>query len=553
MTPSLRAWALAAATLLLGLSFSPVAMAAAARVALVVGNSAYLDKPLENPTRDAAALAKALRGMGFEVLERLDRNPMQIRQDLRDFGARLGPGTTALFYFAGHGVQNSRGKNFLLPVGVKYEDEGDAETNGLDADGVVAKMRDTGASLNIVVLDACRDSPLPAKGRSMGSRGLGRMDAPSGSLIAFATASGSTADDNRGGKNGLYTQYLLDAISKPGLRLEDVFKQVRRNVEKASQGRQVPEELSKLTSEEPFYFIAPVASVSGGGAQTAEQREAQAWAEASAAHTELAYADYLRVYPQGRWAAQSKASLDNLKREARKTAASSTVSKPYQDCPDCPVLVNVPPGKFTSGNREYAISEALAVGVYEVTFREWDACVADKACDDDNDDEDWGRDDRPVINVRWDDAQAYVAWLSRKTGHTYRLLHEAEWEYVARAGSTSAYPWGANAGLNNANCQQCGAGNFSGRQTAPVGKLTRNAFGLHDVIGNVWEWTADCDAPAMKQAREAAADIASNCASRVLRGGSFKTAAQEATLDRRRPANRATRSNQNGFRVAREL
>lgn len=228
------------------------------RVALVIGNAAYASSPLTNPTNDAADLSAALRRLGFEVLERHNRNSEELKRDLIEFQDKLGPGVVGLFYFAGHGVQAGRGLNYLLPVGVEFRRERDAELFGLEAGTVLRRIEESGAALSVVILDACRDSPLPSEGRTIGSRGLSRMDAPSGSLIAFATAAGSTADENRGSRNGLYTQFLLSAIETPGLRLEDVFQEVRRGVERASNRRQSPEEVSKLTST--FYFRPPVSS-----------------------------------------------------------------------------------------------------------------------------------------------------------------------------------------------------------------------------------------------------------------------------------------------------
>lgn len=231
-----------------------LAQAADRRVALVIGNSAYPQKPLRNPGNDAADLASSLRRMGFEVMERKNRSADELRRDVADFQDKLGQATVGLFYFAGHGVQAGRGLNYLLPVGVEYKRERDAELYGLEVGSVLRRMEESGASLSMVILDACRDSPLPAEGRSMTSRGLGRMEAPSGSMVAFSTAPGSVADENSAGRNGLYTQHLLAAMETPGLRLEDVFKRVRRGVEKDTNRRQSPEEINKLTSEEPFYF-----------------------------------------------------------------------------------------------------------------------------------------------------------------------------------------------------------------------------------------------------------------------------------------------------------
>ena len=171
-----------------------------------------------------------------------------------------------------------------------------------------------------------------------------------------------------------------------------------------------------------------------------------------------------------------------------------------RDCPECPEMVVAPGGKF---------GRPFAVGVYEVTFGEWDACVLGRGCIGyQHMDEGWGRGRRPVINVFWDDAKSYVRWLSRKTGKEYRLLSEAEWEYVARAGTTTEYWWGNDIGRNRANfASDCGD---SYRYTAPVGSFPANPFGLHDVYGNVWEWVEDC--------------LDRNCSRRhvrVRRGGSW--------------------------------
>src|SRR5262249_7834856 len=131
------------------------------------------------------------------------------------------------------------------------------------------------------------------------------------------------------------------------------------------------------------------------------------------------------------------------------------------------------------------VAKPLAVSKFEVTFDDWDACTAAFACAQVPDH--WGRGQMPVINVSWEDAKAYVAWLSQVTGKAYRLLSEAEWEYAARAGTTTRYSWGDDAVAGDANCDGCGGG-WKLQQTAPAGTFKPNAFGLHDMHGNVWEW-----------------------------------------------------------------
>ena len=168
-------------------------------------------------------------------------------------------------------------------------------------------------------------------------------------------------------------------------------------------------------------------------------------------------------------------------------------------------MVTIPAGRFRMGcvsgrdcdNDEKPvhrvhIEQPFAMSKYEVTFAQWDACVLGGGCGGYRpDDRGWGRGNRPVIKVSWDDAQLYVKWLSEQTGHAYRLPTEAEWEYAARAGTTTAYSWGNEVGRNFANCGACGS-QWDNDRTAPVGSFVPNAFGLHDMHGNVWEWIEDC-------------------------------------------------------------
>ena len=177
----------------------------------------------------------------------------------------------------------------------------------------------------------------------------------------------------------------------------------------------------------------------------------------------------------------------------------------FQDCAECPKMVVVPSGRFTMGSsrgelghdedeeplRRVRIDYQFAVGVYEVTFDEWYACLDAGGCGNYiPDDMRWGRGNRPVIHVSWEDAQSYVRWLSARTGKSYRLLSEAEWEYVARAGTETAYSWGDSIGVNRANCGSCGS-QWDAKMTAPVGSFSANAWGVYDMHGNVREWVQD--------------------------------------------------------------
>jgi formylglycine-generating enzyme required for sulfatase activity len=198
---------------------------------------------------------------------------------------------------------------------------------------------------------------------------------------------------------------------------------------------------------------------------------------------------------------------------------------------------------------EVIIAKPFAVSWFEITFEEWDACVAAAACRKVADR--WGRGRMPVINVSWIDAKQYVTWLSQLTGKEYRLLTEAEWDYAARAGSASRYSWGDTPGVGNANCDGCGSPRDL-KQTAVTGSFKPNRFGLYDMHGNVWEWVEDCwhntydGAPTDGSAWLSGCDLNY----RVIRGGSFRDESQ--TAGRYNP-NARVRFDTLGFRVARTM
>jgi formylglycine-generating enzyme required for sulfatase activity len=228
------------------------------------------------------------------------------------------------------------------------------------------------------------------------------------------------------------------------------------------------------------------------------------------------------------------------------------IGRVLRDCPECPEVVVVPAGatRLASG-RDVTIAAPFAVGKFEVTFAEWDACVGGGGCTHRPVDRGWGRGRQPVMNVTWDDAQQYVAWLSRKTGKPYRLLSEAEWEYVAQAGSGREQA--AQAGANKANCDGCGS-RWDNKQTAPVGSFAANAFGLHDMLGNVFEWTADCwNEGHSGAASDGSARMSGECSRRVLRGGSWFINPGDARSASRSWNTSDYRYGSNGFRVARTL
>jgi formylglycine-generating enzyme required for sulfatase activity len=256
---------------------------------------------------------------------------------------------------------------------------------------------------------------------------------------------------------------------------------------------------------------------------------------------------------------------------AAEQALKPDPNKSFRECwheDDCPDMVVVPAGSFMMGSpateqghtkpeeplHQVTIAKPFAVSKYELTFDEWDTCVNYGDCPQGVSDGGFGRVQRPVIFVTWDDAQRYAAWLSKMTGKPYRLLTEAEYEYATRAGTQTAYPWGDDIGKNSANCTGCGS-KWDARQTAPVGSFKPNAFGLYDMVGNVFEWVEDCahnnydGAPADGSAWIEGGD----CKSRVDRGGAWNFAPDSLRSADRDTSATGYRIDNLGFRVGRTL
>jgi formylglycine-generating enzyme required for sulfatase activity len=257
-------------------------------------------------------------------------------------------------------------------------------------------------------------------------------------------------------------------------------------------------------------------------------------------------------------------------------AAQEQTLKPgdsFQECAKaCPEMIVLPAGSFTMGDPNHITSmewplhrvtleKPFAVSKYELTFDDWDACVAGGGCNGYRpNDQPWGRgQQQPVTNVTWNDAQAYVAWFAKVTGKTYRLLSEAEYEYAARAGTTTVYPWGDDIKLNGttmANCVGCGGSKWD-YKVGPVGSFPPNSFGLYDMVGNIWEWTEDCFHMSYNWAPANGSpwlgEDGGDCSNRITRGStSVQNPPQLQPAHRNRVAS-DVRMNTLGFRVARTL
>ena len=302
---------------LLALMLGAFPASAEKRVALVVGNGAYRDAPLRNPANDARAIAASLREAGFEVILRENAGKQALERALADFGEKLGPDAVGLFYFAGHGIQ-VRGQNYLVPVDAQIANEARVRVEAVDADLAVEQMAAAGAKVSLVILDACRNNPFERRFRSQGDGGLAQIRAPAGTLIAYATAPGRVAADGEGA-NSVYSAALASALRQPGLAVEDVFKQVRLQVSRATGGQQVPWESSSLTGD--FVFrpgAAATASVPAGAPPLARAVDDPAavedafWAATAGGASEGALKAYLERYPEGRHVAEARLKLAAL-------------------------------------------------------------------------------------------------------------------------------------------------------------------------------------------------------------------------------------------------
>ncbi|HEV8586601.1 MAG TPA: caspase family protein [Methylomirabilota bacterium] len=299
------------------------------KVALVVGNGRYKQAPLKNPTNDAGAMGEALKQAGFEVTVTLNagRNEMlsMLKAHAEALARKKGVG---LFYFAGHGVQLAW-RNFLVPVDAEVEKIGDVETTAVDLGGLVAGLTAAANPMNVIILDACRDDPF-GEGRRPEQKGLSQMDAPPGTLLAYATAPGNVAADGTG-VNGLYTEHLLRELKVPEAKIEDVFKRVRLGVRRKSGGRQIPWESTSL--EEDFYFLPPphLKKASDDEKEKRYKEELALWERAHKAMDAARLEEYLQRYPSGHFAELAQLQIDRVlaKQGEQKVQAAPAEGNPY--------------------------------------------------------------------------------------------------------------------------------------------------------------------------------------------------------------------------------
>ncbi|MEI2806944.1 MAG: SUMF1/EgtB/PvdO family nonheme iron enzyme [Albidovulum sp.] len=548
-------WLIVALVVLGGLS----TVDAAERAALVIGNSGYAERPLRNPPNDARAMAALLQKLGFTVTEKTDLDLRSFRAQVNAFLDQSKGAEVRLFYYSGHGASYD-GDNYLLPIGHGVTRKHELPDQAYSLKTLLRGFKDQGG-INLVLLDSCRDAPFgDAKSIWDDSKGMKPMQPQEGVLIGYAAQNGRTASDNSGGSNSLYTKYLLQELGQ-SLELREALMRVRQAVYDESRGEQRPttedEVLGKVylaaaadapvepppvttgalvirNSQPPGAVLYVNGKRLGAAPQTVTLKVGQHTIEAKQA----GYADY-RDTVQVRAGEQTVLNVV-LTAVQQESVPVTPASSPPPAVP-LPDMVRIAGGRFRMGSPETEVGrkpweaneerhevtvKEFEMGRHEVTvgeFRRFADATGYKTDAERNAGGEKGcyigyigyrvgyswrnpnfkqSDGHPVVCVSWNDAQAYVKWLSEQTGQTYRLPTEVEWEYAARAGTATARYWGDDP---NRACRYGNVGDRTAKKTfadwvvhkctdnytytAPVGTFEANGWGLKDMLGNVWEWT----------------------------------------------------------------
>ena len=500
------------------------------RFALVIGNSDYKGVPLRNPVNDANDIAATLRKLDFEVIKRTNLNKRELEETAETFENMITSSDVALFYYSGHGLQVD-GINYLIPLNANIDEENDVCYEAVELNRIITKLEK--AKLNIIILDACRDNPF--KGYRSTSKGLAQITSKTdGTFIAYSTAPGNVAIDGTG-RNSPYTKNLILKMKTPNLKIENVFKEVRKAVKQETNNRQIPWDSSSLTDEfifaksEDIQIIKPEPII-----------EVESLKEKPDKDDDYIVPDNM-ILVKGGTLKMGDSHWDGIGDNDEK--------------PKHRVLIN-----------DFFISK------YEVTHKEYIRFLNSKEVNSDGsyiaeelidmDDEDCAisyknnsfyfkgskfanSENTPVVEVTWFGAEAYCEWADG------RLPTEAEWEYAARGGNKSkGFKY---SGSNNINKVAWFYKNF-GCKTHKVGTKKPNELGVYDMSGNVWEWCSDWyDSNYYSKSPKNSPQGPTSGKYRVLRGGSWgngSVSCRVADRDRNNPDSSDYRY---GFRLAKSV
>ncbi len=506
------------------------------RRALVIGNSTYNKmpnwRPLVNPKHDAEDMTKALQQLGFQVTTLQDATLKMMDYEILKFGRNTEDNDIVLFFFAGHGMQ-VKGENFLLPVDAEFKEEHEIERVTIKTSLILNKLQR--AATKLIFLDACRFNPFADKGIRAGTfrGGLARMNAPSGTLLVYSTDPDRFAADSVGGRNSPFTHSLLKYIRTPGVDAQIMLRKVRGDVKRATKNTQTPWDASSL--EGSFYFVPPntvlepeMVSIPAGsfmmGSPNNKKRlgnqglNRRFLAKGSRIGVyRLVKTQYLDLQPRYSFNSYDDYSFNGYQQPLVKAIWNGTVDYSKwslqgirKDYPgDTRLQYAASPGgvranpKIWERPQHKVQIKAFKMSKYEITNAQYRVFRPNH--DSGNyENQSLNEEQQPVVNIMWHDANAYTKWLSKKTGKKYRLPTEAEWEYAARAGTNTSRYWGddPNQACKYANVNDQKFKNKFSRGgnhgcddgyavAAPVGRYLANPFGLHDMLGNVQEWTLD--------------------------------------------------------------
>ena len=539
-----------------------------AHVALVIGNAAYGQNPLVNAVNDARLVATTLREGGFDVVYAENARREELAAAVNKFSRKLEWGVIAVVYFCGHAIQYQN-RNFLVPIDAKIATETDVRREAFDLDLITDSLIVVRPTGSVVILDASRANPWQRLVTDR-IRGLAPQQPLQGVAFIYPAAPGKIVAESPHGAE-LFAAELVKAMRIPGLTFDGVLRRTRSAVTSATGGQQVPWQsavpsnaLVITPTRKPGASVGQV-----GPLHSADDAiESGFWNTIRNSQTSADVQAYLDAYPDGQYAGLARARLKQIESmgQDEPPGAGGRAAKPggqtaIRDCPQCPELVLIPGGTFQMGSIEMfsfegpvhrvSIGAPFYMGQREVTFEEWDACAAEGGCQYRPSDRGLGRGRRPVTDVDWNDAKQYADWISTKTGHAYRLPTESEWEYAARAGSNTIYPWGHSVEQDRANCLGCNHEPLN--QAIKTGSFPPNAFGLFDMAGNAAEWVEDCWNETYRGApTDGSAWTKPDCRERVLRGGSFNNDPRYLRSAARFKYDYDVRFYTNGFRVVRQ-